>query len=272
MITPEGAAMELGEKLKQARLEAGLSQRQLCGDTITRNMLSLIENGNARPSMDTLRLLAARLGKPVSFFLEEDAVVSANAAAMEAARDLFDSGDHAGVLRILESFRQPDRVYVREKTLLEILSLLALAEQAAAEGRHPYARDLLAKAQTESAYCREEIARRRLLILGRIPGQQVSGQLPSLDEELLLRAREALERGSPERARCLLDAAEDRKTGRWSLLRGMTELKAGRFREAARHLRAAEKEYPGETIPLLERCYRELEDYKRAYEYACKQK
>ena len=37
--------MELGEKLRQARLEAGLTQRQLCGDQITRNMLSLIENG-----------------------------------------------------------------------------------------------------------------------------------------------------------------------------------------------------------------------------------
>ena len=35
--------MELGEKLKQARLETGLSQRQLCGEEITRNMLSLIE-------------------------------------------------------------------------------------------------------------------------------------------------------------------------------------------------------------------------------------
>ena len=34
--------MELGEKLLQARQEAGLSQRQLCGDVITRNMLSLI--------------------------------------------------------------------------------------------------------------------------------------------------------------------------------------------------------------------------------------
>ena len=32
--------MELGEKLRLARLEAGLSQRALCGDEITRNMLS----------------------------------------------------------------------------------------------------------------------------------------------------------------------------------------------------------------------------------------
>ena len=40
--------MELGEKLRLARLEAGLSQRALCGDEITRNMLSRIENGAAR--------------------------------------------------------------------------------------------------------------------------------------------------------------------------------------------------------------------------------
>ena len=63
--------MELGQRLRQARLEAGLSQRQLCGEVITRNMLSQIENGSARPSMETLRYLASRLGKPISFFLEE---------------------------------------------------------------------------------------------------------------------------------------------------------------------------------------------------------
>ena len=48
--------MELGEKLRQARLEAGLSQRQLCGEDITRNMLSQIEHGSAKPSMKTLQV------------------------------------------------------------------------------------------------------------------------------------------------------------------------------------------------------------------------
>ena len=70
--------MELGQKLRLARQEAGLSQRQLCGEVITRNMLSQIENGSAKPSMETLRYLAGRLGKSVSFFLEEDAVLSSN--------------------------------------------------------------------------------------------------------------------------------------------------------------------------------------------------
>ena len=55
--------MELGQRLKQARLQAGLSQRQLCGEEVTRNMLSQIENGTARPSMARLAYFAARLGK-----------------------------------------------------------------------------------------------------------------------------------------------------------------------------------------------------------------
>ena len=57
--------MELGEKVRQARLEAGLTQRQLCGEEITRNMLSQIEHGTARPSMKTLCYLAQKLEKPV---------------------------------------------------------------------------------------------------------------------------------------------------------------------------------------------------------------
>ena len=32
--------VEMGELLRQARLEAGLTQRELCGERITRNMLS----------------------------------------------------------------------------------------------------------------------------------------------------------------------------------------------------------------------------------------
>ena len=78
--------MELGNKIRQARLEAGLSQRQLCGEQITRNMLSQIENGSAKPSMDTLRYLADKLGKSVSFFLEETVISSQNLPLMQQLR------------------------------------------------------------------------------------------------------------------------------------------------------------------------------------------
>ena len=107
--------MELGEKLRQARLDARLTQRQLCGDRITRNMLSQIENGLARPSMETLRYLAGQLKKPVSYFLEETAVVSANQEVMARARSCFDLADYAGAAAALEDYQEPDPVYDREK-------------------------------------------------------------------------------------------------------------------------------------------------------------
>ena len=110
--------MELGEKLRQARLEAGLSQRQLCGEDITRNMLSQIEHGSAKPSMKTLQVLASRLGKTVSYFLEEDAVVSPNQHLILEARQQFDDRDYSAALEILSQYRGPDTVFDREKALL----------------------------------------------------------------------------------------------------------------------------------------------------------
>jgi hypothetical protein len=222
--------------------------------------------------MDTLKLLASRLGKPVSFFLEEDALASPNRDAMEEARARFDSQDYAGAAEALETYKAPDPVYDRERALLLALSLLELAEQAIAVGRYPYALELLDRADTGSVYCREALFRRRLLLLAKIPGQTVSHLLPSLDEELLIRAEEALADGSKARAKALLEAVQEQKAPIWNLLRGSLELEERNFRDAARYLHLAENQYPRETAPLLERCYRELQDYKRAYEYACRQK
>ena len=51
--------MTLGQKVRQARIRAGLTQEQAAGGRITRNMLSLIENDLSAPSMKTLEYLAA---------------------------------------------------------------------------------------------------------------------------------------------------------------------------------------------------------------------
>ena len=46
--------MTLGEKLRRTRMEKGLTQAEVAGDRITRNMLSQIENDVASPSVGTL--------------------------------------------------------------------------------------------------------------------------------------------------------------------------------------------------------------------------
>ncbi len=64
--------MLLGEKIKAARQVKRITQAQLAGDRLTRNMISRIETGTANPSLDTIRYLADRLALPVSYLLSND--------------------------------------------------------------------------------------------------------------------------------------------------------------------------------------------------------
>ncbi len=54
--------IELGKKIKEARLAKKMTQSEVVGDFITRNMLSQIESGTATPSVKTLEYLAKTLG------------------------------------------------------------------------------------------------------------------------------------------------------------------------------------------------------------------
>lgn len=270
--------MELGEKIRQARLEAGLSQRQLCGDFITRNMLSQIEHGTAKPSMDTLRLLAAGLGKSVSYFLEDEAVTSPNQEVMARSREAFRAGEFGAVLDALEGYREPDPVFDDEARLLRALCAMALAEQALGQNRLPYARNLLVRAGEAGAltpYFTREQERNRLLLLAQADPEasaELARDLPEDDRELLLRAKAALADGDGNRAAAYLDAAQDLKSAQWQLLRGEAHFLRGEYARAAERFCGAEPEYPQQSAARLEVCYRELGDFKRAYEYACKQR
>ena len=266
----EAEIMELGKRMKAARLEAGLSQRQLCGERITRNMLSQIENGAARPSMDTLLYLADRLGKPMAYFLDEDPVVSPNRPVMERGREALASG--GPLLDALDGFQEPDPVYDPEYRVLRWLGLVQSAEEAADTGREIYARELLHQAEALESLpplaALPELARRRLALLCRVE-DPAKLSFPDQDEELILRARAAKD---ASRAAALLDACENRESPRWNLYRGKCCLEAGDWAGGEACLRKAEGVFPKETAPLLERCCMEQGDFKGAYLYACRQR
>jgi transcriptional regulator with XRE-family HTH domain len=61
--------MTVGEKIKQARLERKMTQSDLAGGAVTRNMLSAIESGKASPSLSTLEHIAATLELPLPYLL-----------------------------------------------------------------------------------------------------------------------------------------------------------------------------------------------------------
>lgn len=85
-------AAELGTRIKEARIAKKMTQSQVVGNFITRNMLSQIENGIAMPSINTLEYLAEVLDLPdILDFLsapadEETAHISDVAGALTAAK------------------------------------------------------------------------------------------------------------------------------------------------------------------------------------------
>ncbi len=63
--------MNIGERIRELRISKLMTQSELAGDHITRNMLSCIENGSANPSLSTVLYIASRLGVPAGFLLAE---------------------------------------------------------------------------------------------------------------------------------------------------------------------------------------------------------
>ena len=264
--------MELGQRIKEARLEAGLSQRQLCGEVCTRNMLSLIESGRAKPSMETLRHFARQLGRPLSWFLEEEVTASPNQPVMERAEKALRCGDFSGGIEILTAYKAPDPVFDGARYALEIAFLLELANRAVSQGKLPYARGLLERVAQVGANTPYPWDRQRWLLLRFAAGEdarELATSLTGVDQRLLLLAQAAMDRGDPKKAATYLAAADVREP-KWYLLYGKALLEQKAYEKAAQMLQAAESQFPARCIPMLETCYRELGNFEMAYKYACK--
>lgn len=55
-------------RIREARLEAGLSLAQLARDDVSRTFIHFIETGKSRPSPRVLAVIARRTRKPISYF------------------------------------------------------------------------------------------------------------------------------------------------------------------------------------------------------------
>ena len=65
---------ELGRKIREARLAKKMTQSDVAGDFITRNMLSQIESGATNPSLKTLEFLASVLDIPMHTLLSDEKI------------------------------------------------------------------------------------------------------------------------------------------------------------------------------------------------------
>lgn len=90
-------ASELGRKLKEARLAKRMTQAEVVGDFITRNMLSQIESGAAMPSVRTLSYLARVLDLPTEQLIAGDGASEDAFRILLDAKAAYRAGDFAAV-------------------------------------------------------------------------------------------------------------------------------------------------------------------------------
>lgn len=82
-----------GERLRQLRQTAGLTQSQLAGSDFSKGFVSLVETGRARASLRAAQIFADRLGVPLSELVDPSPALGgarlrslvARAARIEAA-------------------------------------------------------------------------------------------------------------------------------------------------------------------------------------------
>ena len=78
---------------------AGLSLGQVAGDEISRTAIYFVETGKAKPSRETLELIAERTGQPMDFFLTGAATVDHHPGTRIAELErLLAVGDNQGVI------------------------------------------------------------------------------------------------------------------------------------------------------------------------------
>ena len=96
---------QIGERIRKARLESGLSQAQLGAPHFTRAYLSAIELGKVRPAMKSLEFLADKLGKSASYFLEDaeaDRRRGEQATVVARSNQLISEGKASEAIKLLE--------------------------------------------------------------------------------------------------------------------------------------------------------------------------
>ena len=141
---PDGPAAPspLGQRIRQARQELGLSLAAVAGDDFSRAFLNQVELGRAQPSTQKLRIIARRLQRPIDYFLEDP---GDSTAALELALAEAEMGLHRGEAARAESLMT--RLLVRPLPIdLRARAQLTLAVAQLKLGRPQDARPVLEEA------------------------------------------------------------------------------------------------------------------------------
>ncbi|MBE6552793.1 MAG: helix-turn-helix transcriptional regulator [Ruminococcaceae bacterium] len=280
--------MNIGEKIRELRVAKLMTQSELAGTRITRNMLSCIENGSAQPSLSTILYIAGRLNVPVGFLLAEegDEVVYRKMNSMPNIKRAYTAGDWWGCRSLCLSGCP---VADDEISLLLAKCDAEIAVEEFEQGRlHSSCRffDEALDYAEKTIYPTNEIEARALVYFRYM--QRLSPTLFSdmLDSDKTLgflwqspfaayvEVLEALDRGEQGKAIDFLSVT-DETLFYADHIRVRLLMDSMHFYEAKQALRALlDSENPLNKVDLytvlceLEVCCRETDDYRSAYNYA----
>ena len=283
--------MTLGQKLRQARQARGLTQAQVVGDRITRNMLSQLENDLASPSVATLEYLASVLDVKLSWLLADEQ----EQARMERRQQLharLRAGDYAGCLALAPDDGSVDD----EQALAFALAACGCAESALGDEQFAQAASYAAQGLgfwEKSVYAGGQLRVQLLAVQARcaqaqnVDAEAAVAAYQSAYCAMQLEAQHHMLLAHYHLTREHVQAAEheiwsiaelpEGAKAEYLILRGCLAARKEQYQTAMEYLRQAEAMGPlpklleRELCRAMELSSRELQDYKSAYEYAARQ-
>ncbi len=290
--------MTLGQKIRSLRLAKQLTQKELAGDCITRNMLSQIENGSAMPSMKTMEYLADKLQKPIGYFVDGTNETMDITHLLTRLVEMDGATDYEGACKLLEASLTDQPEWTGYPMIVEsflTFHMKAASEQMAIEGYEkaealleailPYEKYLSQGSQIQMCRVYETLAeakaklgdfdgakayyeKSRLMVCGLNASNEV--------QALYIRMME----GDDDSLGTLIDQLDTRyfdenNLARFQMIAGTTMMRNGDMDKAIHYLKEAMVYYEQQRESLalyaiyeqLSQCYSQKDDYKMAYDY-----
>lgn len=117
---------DLGRIIKAIRIKKKMTQSEVVGTYITRNMLSKIESGKASPSLATLEYLAKALDVPLSMLLPDDNTNGTDVTTvLIKAKAALDEKEYEQAIKLADKLPSP---LSDEKEAISAKAYLAMAK------------------------------------------------------------------------------------------------------------------------------------------------
>lgn len=272
--------MTIGEKIRARRKMLGMTQKDVAGEYITRNMICRIESGEVSPSLQTLTQIANALSVSVSYLVsdKDDYALFLALETLPRLREAYASERYADCISLIR--RLPDEARENEIAYLAAAAFAALAERAVVEGN---LRRIPALCEEAATYAKRTVVDTSHLLaraeLCRAIATNPQTPKWEVDRERYCElANRAVNLESyryitesdtfPTYDQCVLDHIEARRL-----------IAAHRYADALAKLTGIEERRSAERISSyllfriyadMEICYRELRDYENAYRYSTK--